>query len=470
MTHADDATALMAHLAAGEHSSEALTQTCLDAISAQDGQFNAFCAINREAIADAKASDRRRAAGEPLSALDGLPIAVKDNLVVAGMPCTWGSRLFADYVPSADELPVARLRAAGAVIVGKTNVPEFTLEGYTANALHGVTRNPWNVALTPGGSSGGSVAAVAANLVPVAVGTDGGGSIRRPAAHTGLVGLKPSIGRIARGGGLAQLLLDFEVFGPLARSVRDVRLLMSVLAGPDPRDHRSLHIPGAAGPAKHPLSILYVPRFAGAPVDPQISTAVGSVADCLADLGHDVREGALPFATGPLDSFWPNVGKWGLAALRAGQDRFDDLASPQYVEMARAGEALPAAALYAGLEAIATLRNQTAGAFTSIDLILTPATAAMPWAADIAYPGEIDGTPVGPRGHAVFTGWVNASGQPAIALPAPVEPDALPVGFQLVAAFGREALLLEVADAYAAACPAAFRVPHCGLYGEDIGS
>ena len=169
-----------------------------------------------------------------------MPLTVKDNIHVGGLRATWGSRLFADHVAAEDELAVARVRGQGAVIIGKTNCPEFTLQGYTDNLLFGPTRNPWNSRLTPGGSSGGAVAAVASGLAPLALATDGGGSIRRPASHTGLVGLKPSIGRVARVGGFPAILHDMEVIGPIARTTADAALLLSAIAGPDPRDRASL--------------------------------------------------------------------------------------------------------------------------------------------------------------------------------------------------------------------------------------
>ena len=180
-----------------------------------------------------------------------MPLSIKDNILVAGMPATWGSRSLAGLPPNATSFPVARLRAAGAVIVGKTNVPELTLEGYTKNDLFGVTRNPWDIRLTPGGSSGGAAAGVAAGLVPAAIGTDGGGSIRRPACHTGLVGWKPSAGHIPRIDGFPATLTDFETIGTLTHSVDERCCLTAILAGPDARDRRSLYAaaPPAGGPS-----------------------------------------------------------------------------------------------------------------------------------------------------------------------------------------------------------------------------
>ena len=194
-----DISGLGAALRCGEITAEALLDRCLERIRRIDPRLNSFVAVDEAgARAAAQESDRLLAAGTPRSPLEGIPLSVKDNILVAGMPATWGSRALAGFVPETDELPVARLRAAGAIVLGKTNVPELTLEGYTANDLFGVTRNPWDPRLTPGGSSGGAAASVAAGLVPAAIGTDGAGSTRRPACHTGLVGWKPSTGRCRR--------------------------------------------------------------------------------------------------------------------------------------------------------------------------------------------------------------------------------------------------------------------------------
>jgi aspartyl-tRNA(Asn)/glutamyl-tRNA(Gln) amidotransferase subunit A len=173
---------IAAALEAGRLTSRALVERSLERIRRHGPKFNSFVAVDvAGALAAAAASDDRRSRGEARSPLDGVPVSIKDNLYAAGLPATWGSRALASFTPEDDELPVARLRAAGAVILGKTNVPEFTLEGYTSNDLFGVTRNPWNAELTPGGSSGGAAASVAAGFVPAALGTDGGVSIRRPA-------------------------------------------------------------------------------------------------------------------------------------------------------------------------------------------------------------------------------------------------------------------------------------------------
>ena len=415
-------------------------------IEAMNPALGAFVALRAAAArADAHASTLRHARASPLSPLDGVPIAVKDNLPVAELPTTWGSLAGRDHRSAHDELVIVRARAAGLVIVGKTNVPEFTLEGYTRNALFGTTRNPWDPRLTPGGSSGGSVAAVAAGMVPLALGTDGGGSTRRPAGYTGLVGLKPSIGTIAREHALPPLLLDFEVVGPIARTIADLRLLFSVLAGPHAADPASCAAAGAARTLPDPLRVLYVPTLNDAPVDPAIAAACETAALRLRALGHDVRVGPLPLELTGLDADWPRIGQMGLAWLFARHPHWRAGAGERYLAMADEGARLPATLLWQVLDTAAQLRREAAHLFERIDLIAMPSAAAMPWAADQPYPPEIDGRPVGPRGHAIFTGWVNAAGLPALAVPV-APPARLPIGLQLIGPFGCDAALLALGE------------------------
>ena len=202
-------------------------------IDAVNARLNAVVSRRDAAVlAEAEAATRRFEQGAPLSALDGIPLTVKDSLFLSDLPTTCGTAALREHRPGHDELAAARARAAGALILGKTNVPEFANDGYTANPLFGVTGNPWNPALTPGGSSGGAVAAVAAGLGPLAIAQDGGGSIRRPASHTGLVGLKPSLSAWPREQTLPGLLLDFDCIGPIARTVADARLLFDAVRGP----------------------------------------------------------------------------------------------------------------------------------------------------------------------------------------------------------------------------------------------
>ncbi|MGR3343877.1 MAG: amidase [Paracoccaceae bacterium] len=413
-------------------------------ISRLDKLLNCYTILSDEAQEEAAQSSERIKAGKALSLLDGVPIAVKDNLVVRGMPAAWGSSVFADRICAQDELPVARLRAAGAIIIGKTNAPEFALEGYTANQKFGVTGNPWNPKLTPGGSSGGSVAAVAAGLAAVAICTDGGGSIRRPASYTCLLGLKPTIGRIARGGGLPQLLLDFEVVGPVARALEDVELVHSILAGPERVDPKSRAV-AAAAKRTGPLRILFVEQIGDNPCDPEIRRSVRAAGEVLSGMGHAVVAGELPFALDELNAFWGTVSKVGLASLRAANADMRKNASPQFLVMADEGGRVLAREFWAGLEIVNRFRSDVSQAFADWDLIMTPSCAAQPWPADTAYPETIDGRAVGPRGHAIYTGWVNASGHPAIAVPAEPDRNGMPVGFQLVADLGCEDLLCQVA-------------------------
>lgn len=440
------ATELAAAYRSGAVSPQQVLVDCIARIDAVNPRLNALVALRREAaFADAARSAERFARGAALGALDGIPLAVKDNIPSFDLATTWGSVAGRDYRPSHDELALARARAAGAIVVGKTNAPEFTLEGYCSNALFGATRNPWDLRLTPGGSSGGSVAAVAAGMVPLALGTDGGGSTRRPASHTGLVGFKPSIGAIAREHALPPLLLDFEVIGPIARTVADVRCLFDALAGPHAADRRSLAAAAARKALPPRLRVLYVPTLDAAPVDAEIAASCGAAVARLAALGHEVQVGDLPLDLRFINAGWSRVGQIGLAWLFAQHPQWREGAAPAYVAMAAAGAQVAAGELWQMLEAVEQLRRDAAALFTGLDLIVTPATAALPWPAEQAWPPAIAGQAVGPRGHAIFTGWVNAAGLPAIAMPTEPSSEGLPIGVQLIADYGCDSALLDLA-------------------------
>jgi aspartyl-tRNA(Asn)/glutamyl-tRNA(Gln) amidotransferase subunit A len=235
----DTAAQLSEKLAAGETSSVEITQAHLDRIAAVDGDVHAFLHVNAQALEDAAAVDRQRKAGDKLGPLAGIPIAIKDVLCTLGMPSTAGSRILEGWIPPYDATVVARLRAAGLVLLGKTNMDEFAMGSSTEFSAYGPTRNPWDLGRIPGGSGGGSAAAVAAFEAPVALGSDTGGSIRQPGAVTGSVGVKPTYGGVSRYGAIA-LASSLDQVGPVSRTVLDAALVHDVIGGHDPRDSTSL--------------------------------------------------------------------------------------------------------------------------------------------------------------------------------------------------------------------------------------
>jgi aspartyl-tRNA(Asn)/glutamyl-tRNA(Gln) amidotransferase subunit A len=451
--HRASATELTAAYARADVSPEEVLKACLDRLDKINPLLNAVIAQDRAAAtAAASASGARWRIGQPLSRLDGVPFTVKDNIVTADLPTTWGSPLFRDYRGTVDELPVARLRQAGAVLIGKTNVPELTSQGYTGNTLFGPTGNPWNPAMTPGGSSGGAVAAIAAGIGPIALGTDGGGSIRRPASHAGVVGLKPTPGSIPRCDGLPAILLDFEVIGPIARTIADLIAVTTVLSAPDARDPASRSFPAFAIPADiAPRHILFVPRFGTHPVDPEIAASVAAAASHFVDMGHHVREGEAPFDVDEAATIQATIGSAGLAWLM--REKNGTPSSPALQAAATAGASMAPATLFAALDATGRLRRAMSLFFETTDLILTPSAAALPWPKAETHPLTIDGQPVGPRGHAVFTAFANIAALPGLALPCAPSASGMPIGFQLVGGPATDAGLLALGAMYEAAFP-----------------
>lgn len=433
----------------GSHTPSDVLEACLARTGQCQPGLNMMVLVDADAArVAARESLRRWREGKPLGPLDGMPISIKDNMHVAGLPTTWGSRMLRGFVASQDELPVKRLRAAGALLFGKTNLPEFAMQGYTDNQVAGVTRNPWNRSLTPGGSSGGAAAAIAAGCGPLALATDGGGSIRRPASHCGVIGFKPSMGTVRRGLGLPEIFLDFEVAGPIGRCVADVRAMTQVLAGRD-----------LGAPAFRSRRICFVPTFGDHPVDPAIAARVAEAAKTFEGLGYSVEEAARFDLAEEINELWPSLSASGLAWLFGKEAEWPRLGvspgsgpdvgqcGPAAQKTLQEARTIGATKLFDVLVAIQTLERRLHDLFAEYDAILTPATAALPWPAEETHPPEIDGRKVGPRGHAIFTAFANAAGLPAIAMPSGRVGD-LPTGIQLVGSRGADATVLALARSY----------------------
>lgn len=426
----------------------------VNAVVAADAEFGR---------AAAREAETRALNGSRLGALDGIPVTIKDNLFVRGFAATWGSRLYQSFMPERDDIAVERLRAAGAVFLGKTNTPEFALNQYTDNLVFGATRNPWAPELTPGGSSGGAVAALALGLAPLAVGTDAGGSIRRPASYAGVVGFRPSTGRIPRAYGFPPLAHDFQVIGPAARTTGDAYLLFRAMAGPDARDRLSGAFPALpqhlAEARLRRLRIRCVLAAGDAPIDPQLRESVELAAKTLGDLGHAVDSGPAPYEPDRIDRIWTTLSSAGLARVLEKHEDWEERVHPSSKATAERGAAIDARRYVGALDDVAALRLEFAELFETVDVLLTPTSAALPWEIDRPYPMRIDGRDVGPRGAALFATFVNAAGLPAISIPGARAKSGLPIGIQLVGRFGDDVSLMALAAEYEEANPWTERWP-----------
>ena len=425
---------------------------------------NAIVAVDTEAARDAaRAAEKRALGGQRLSALDGIPVAIKDNIFVKGWTVTWGSCLYRRFRAEHDDIAIERLRSAGAVLMGATNTPEFALNQYTDNLVFGATRNPWAPELTPGGSSGGAVAALALGLTPLAVGTDAGGSIRRPASYAGVVGLRPSTGRIPRAYGFPALAHDFQVVAPAARTVIDTYLLFQIMAGADVRDRLS----GALRVLPEDLRAVRVPRLrircvlrAGeAPVDPEVRLSVEKAARTLSALDHAVETGPAPYSPDRIDDIWATLSSAGLARVLDTHEDWRQLVSDSSKLTAERGAAIHARKYLTTLDEVATLRLEFVHVFDAVDVLLTPTSNALPWSVGRPYPATIDGREVGPRGAAAFATFVNAIGLPAVSVPGIPAANGLPIGLQFVGRYGDDSTLMALAAEFEQAQPWAERWP-----------
>ncbi len=429
--------------AAGRFTPSDALSSVLERLQTVNPVVNAVVALDRsDATAAAARSTVRWREGVRASALDGVPVSVKYNLFVTGMRATWGSRLHEGRLPAQDEPAVVRLRRAGCVLFSKTNVPEFTVQGFTSNLLFGTTRNPHALDRTPGGSTGDGAAAVASGMGPLAIGTDSGGSLRRPAAHCGLFAFKPSIGQIARYGRFPPILGDFEVIGAVARSVQDLQATAAILAGHDPADPRSLAAKAALPAFPAAPRVAFLPRIGSHPVDPGIAAAADRMARAIAAAGLSIKAIEVPYDPEAVASAWDTVAGSGLAWHLAKSAGWQEQVNPKIRAMAEIGGQRTASDLLDALAVAAQVRQAAAALFSQFDLLLCPAAAALAWAADDIFPAEIDGRPVGPRGYAVFTGRMNVAGLPAATVPVAMTPDDGGIGVQFVAAHGRDHDLL----------------------------
>lgn len=422
-------------------------RAALDRIDAARS-LNAVVTIRAEhALAEAAAVDRRVQAGEDMP-LAGVPILVKDNIWVEGWRIAQGSRLFADFIAPRDAIAVERLRRAGAVVVGIAATSEFACKGVTTSPLFGPTRHPLDPELTPGGSSGGPAAAVAAGLVPLAIGTDAGGSSRRPPAHVGVVGFKPSYGAIPYGPGFAEPFFGLSVIAPITRSVADAALAFEAMAGFDPRDPDSAVIEGDA-PDLPKLRIAFSPKLGlDAAVDTVVAEGLEAVVGDLGTAGWPVLRRDPAWPAGATEEALMPLQQAGLAALHgAGFRRDRSQFDPDVAMQIERGLSWTGAEVGAALLASSAIATAFAAFFGEFDLLLAPTVPCVAWPFTQLGPRVIGGREVLPRGHAVFTPFVNHARLPAISIPCGFDAKGLPFGLQIIAGRGRDRLLLRAAEA-----------------------
>jgi len=475
----DSAVAIRDAIRAGALGAEDACRSALDRIGRLDDRLHAFHEVSAErALTRARALDRTN---RPDGALHGVPIAIKDNISTAGLKTTACSRILADYVPVYDATVIQRLEAAGAIVVGKTICDEFAMGSSTDNSAFGPARNPWDVNRTPGGSSGGSAVAVAAGLTPLALGSDTGGSIRQPAGFCGVVGLKPTYGRVSRYGLLA-FASSLDQIGPFARSVADAALCLDVIAGPDPRDATASTAapPSFAGAltGSMPGVRIGVPRhLIDAGVDPGVATAFDQALSSLVDAGATVRDVELPHSRFAIPTYYlvamaeasANLARYdgvryGLRA--AGADSVEAVYDrtrhegfgPEVKRRILLGTYVLSAgyydAYYRQAQQVRTLiRRDFEAAFRDVDVVALPTSPTTAFAL-----GERVDDPVQMYLADVFTVGASLAGLPALSIPCGLA-GSLPVGLQLIGRAWDEVTVLRAADAFERVHGAAERPP-----------
>jgi aspartyl-tRNA(Asn)/glutamyl-tRNA(Gln) amidotransferase subunit A len=428
---------LAADVTARRTSARELVTAALERIDAVNPQVNAFVTVDGEAaLAAAAALDERVAAGEGVGPLAGIPIGVKDLEDSAGLPTSLGSALYAGGPPATADSPlVERLKAAGCIVVGKTNTPEMGFKGDTINPAFGGTGNPWNLARSAGGSSGGSAAAIAAGMVPLCTGSDGGGSIRIPSALCGLSGLKPSLGRVPMGGPVPPSWSDLSTRGPMARTIRDVALALDVSIGPDPTDQRSLPMPDSSWSrsledVSPPRKIGWSPTLGYAQVDSEVRAICEAAMARLAELGTEIVLVDPVFDADPAPA-WARLAMTsslrGVDHLRGTPDW--DRLDPEHVAMMDAfGAPTTGLELLAAVDDCHRLNLRLVELFHQVPLVCTPTVGGQ--TGPVGGQGSIDGaaTPF----WVSFTYPFNMTRSPAGTVCAGFTADGMPVGLQVV--------------------------------------
>jgi aspartyl-tRNA(Asn)/glutamyl-tRNA(Gln) amidotransferase subunit A len=463
---------LLGRLAQGEITSEALTAECLKSIHERDPRVRAFLRVDESgALEQSRAVDTRRRRKEHLGPLAGLPIAIKDVLCTAGQVTTCGSKILESFVPPYDAHVITRLKQADAVILGKTNMDEFAMGSSTENSAFQTTRNPWALDRIPGGSSGGSAAAVAACEVPLALGTDTGGSIRQPAGLCGIVGMKPTYGRVSRYG-LVAFASSLDQIGPLAHEIRDAALLLEAIAGHDRRDSTSADKPvppysQTLDQPVQPLTIGVAREYFGQGLDPEVEQSVRQALADYETLGAKIRDVSLPASLHAIATYYivataeasSNLARYDGVHYGHRAAKFDDL-----IDMYRRtrGEGfgkevkrrimLGTYVLSSGykdayyvkaLKVRRLIKDDFDRAFSECDVIIGPTSPTPAFAI-----GQRAEDPLAMYLADIYTVSCNLAGLPGISIPCGFTQAGLPIGMQLLASPFEEAKLLRVARMY----------------------
>ncbi len=413
--------------------------------------LNAFVTVQaEEALCSAAKADEALRSGQPVGPLHGVPLHVKDNLFVAGSRTTFGSKLMETNVTSEDCPAVERLRKAGMIVVGRTNSPEYGWKGVTDNRVFGITRNPWNTKLTPGGSSGGASAAVAAGLGPIGLGTDGGGSLRIPASFSGVFGFKASFGRIPNWPGSGGAMLRH--IGPITRTVADMAAVLDVLAGPDPRDLLSLPATGECYSANLDCGlrgkrIAFSPNLGYARVDSEVAAICQRAAERFAEVGAIVEPVQLDWRD-PYDTWSVFFFGTAAASLEKKLPTQGELLDPGLRRVVELGLKLRGVDFANALAARHDFWEQVRHVYERFDLLLSPTLPVPPFAVGKDDADPLDGEKLGPLQWTRFTYPFNLTGQPTASVPAGWTKSGLPVGLQIIGNRYADLLVLQASRAW----------------------